>query len=579
MPGLPMHPDAVVTPRRGRCATRSPRERCAEQLAGETPSSSSSMLAPSLSAVSPIAGAGVSAGGGHERRLRLRCKTPAAAISRSSSVDSAGSADWDMWTGPSAARIPSRAKYFNFRRRFARWVADEAQSLDAADRCSEPGSLIVEAVTGWRGMRRQLKSCLIHKFIEAVDAPGQVKDWAAVTWPAQGPHATKSAGFVWAKSILLTYQGDWGVLHGIFLPASTEWREVVRRVAVEPAAVAAWNEFLSLVHVVAGDLFVSNWACSLEVCMQTFSAGQGVRFHLHLYLRRDSRMWLATADRLLFRGDKPHRSQNIGTLSQRQVSGFAGMYYLVSPKIGKVWSASSVPPFSGFPVSPEWVFTMLSAQKMEISDARVEIIAIGKGICRRLADLDRLEQARKEAAVEERVASLQAALAQAAFEFRRLPQVDDWFRAAQRPLQRRKRFLVLDGPSGLGKTEFVKGLVEPAATLELNCASCGLCPDLRRHDPQRHKVILFDEASPQMVLANRKLFQAPACWVDLGHSPTGRDVYRVFLNDSVLVVASNSWLATCWELPLESDREWLRANAVVVTVSEPLWVAGAALHA
>jgi hypothetical protein len=75
-----------------------------------------------------------------------------------------------------------------------------------------------------------------------------------------------------------------------------------------------------------------------------------------------------------------------------------------------------------------------------------------------------------------------------------------------------------------------------------------------------------------MVAANRKLFQAPAAWVDLGHSPTGRDVYRVLLCDSILVVCSNGWSAQCAALPSDDDRDWLSKNSVHVAVSEKMFV-------
>ena len=75
-----------------------------------------------------------------------------------------------------------------------------------------------------------------------------------------------------------------------------------------------------------------------------------------------------------------------------------------------------------------------------------------------------------------------------------------------------------------------------------------------------------------MVLANRKLFQAPAAWVDLGHSPTGRDVYRVFLNEAVLVVCSNGWSAQCEQLQSDDDKEWLQKNSVLVIIHGPMYI-------
>ena len=89
-------------------------------------------------------------------------------------------------------------------------------------------------------------------------------------------------------------------------------------------------------------------------------------------------------------------------------------------------------------------------------------------------------------------------------------------------------------------------------------------------DPDKHRLVLFDEASPELVLKNRKLFQAPAALIDLGHSPTGMNVYRVWLNDAVLVVNSNRWSSDCMKQSAE-DRAWLVANQVLVIVTGPMW--------
>ena len=69
-------------------------------------------------------------------------------------------------------------------------------------------------------------------------------------------------------------------------------------------------------------------------------------------------------------------------------------------------------------------------------------------------------------------------------------------------------FLVLVGPSGLGKTQFAKSLVPKGRSLELNMASAPE-PNLKEYDHEQHDLILFDECSAQKVLLQKKLFQAP----------------------------------------------------------------------
>ena len=74
-----------------------------------------------------------------------------------------------------------------------------------------------------------------------------------------------------------------------------------------------------------------------------------------------------------------------------------------------------------------------------------------------------------------------------------------------------------------------------------------------------------------MVLGYRRLFQAPNCQVVIGQSPTNQSCYPVYLNDTALVVCSNSWGMELTALP-ESDASWIRANMVFVQVTEKLWV-------
>ena len=115
----------------------------------------------------------------------------------------------------------------------------------------------------------------------------------------------------------------------------------------------------------------------------------------------------------------------------------------------------------------------------------------------------------------------------------------------------------------------MRGLFPPGVVLELNCAGLkNIC--LHGFDSLKHKCLLWDEAAPKLVADNRKIFQHPACWVDLGHSPTGQHVVRVFLNDACSILTSNTWLHDVQKLP-QDDQAWLRRNVVIFNVTQPLW--------
>ena len=99
------------------------------------------------------------------------------------------------------------------------------------------------------------------------------------------------------------------------------------------------------------------------------------------------------------------------------------------------------------------------------------------------------------------------------------PEVESFLREHS-VLKDRYQFLVLTGPSGMGKTQFVRHLCRTAdGILELNCAGSSEI-DMNDYLRKQHEVVLFDEASPACAINHKKLFQRPPCLVTWGHSAT-----------------------------------------------------------
>lgn len=155
--------------------------------------------------------------------------------------------------------------------------------------------------------------------------------------------------------------------------------------------------------------------------------------------------------------------------------------------------------------------------------------------------------------------------------FRVVPAVLEW-QKQYAAWQHRYKFLVLDGPSRMGKTLFAKSLSPgPASVLELNCSS-ELAPDLRGFRHGQHTLILFDEIVPHQVLAERKFFQACNAKIQLGCSATNCYAYNVYAYGVQFVLATNKWKSSFGTLQHE-DVEWLNANSVYVDVQAPLYIA------
>jgi hypothetical protein len=128
----------------------------------------------------------------------------------------------------------------------------------------------------------------------------------------------------------------------------------------------------------------------------------------------------------------------------------------------------------------------------------------------------------------------------------------------------------LEGPSCVGKTQFSSSLSPSNKFLKVDCSGC-VEPDLRRYDALLHDVILFDEATCELVLRCKKLFQASLSTVILASSGTNCHSYQVWVCRKQLIVCSNRWSLELAQLS-NPDKKWLVANSVHVAVTSPLWI-------
>ena len=188
---------------------------------------------------------------------------------------------------------------------------------------------------------------------------------------------------------------------------------------------------------------------------------------------------------------------------------------------------------------------------------------------RHVKELEAHEAHLEEEAVQKAEDEAQRLLGDTLKPSKQYPVVNAWIKQFDKP-RHRYTFLVLQGPSRVGKTAFARSLCDPGfETLEINCAS-GAEPDLRAYRLSRHGLILFDEIVPQQVVSQRKVFQAQSAKVQLGCSATNMYSYDVFVWRKKFVLASNNWDTSLSQLS-EPDQEWIKANSVVLRVTEPMW--------
>ena len=377
-----------------------------------------------------------------------------------------------------------------------------------------------------------------------------------------------------ATAVLLTWQGPWGVLddntpegHGGDLDS------LVRALRKHPACPFLWQTLQDRAKRWHQDLSLQRWAVCIELCQQTWLEKGQVRLHVHGFFQRQSKLRLRSLQAQTLGGSQPHRSDEGSHTRARgraaSAAYAAGLYYIQCEKVGQVFAAGNKRPFVDYVVQAEWITAYWQTDKLSDQAAREAYVLQKKDVERHVSNLDRQVRWREQLRLEKVVAAAAASLDAEQRPQRHVPAVAKWLLEQARP-QLRQRFLVLDGPSRTGKTLYCTALRGRRLTVDVNCAGVTTEPDLRSFRPGHHAALLFDEASAQMVLRNKKLFQAPVASVQMAQSSTNCHSYAVNVHQVLLMVCSNRWQKELDELCPE-DRGWLEQNQIYVQVTEPLW--------
>ena len=134
----------------------------------------------------------------------------------------------------------------------------------------------------------------------------------------------------------------------------------------------------------------------------------------------------------------------------------------------------------------------------------------------------------------------------------------------------RKKFLVISGPSTVGKRYVARSLIPSSALIELNCASATHA-NLTNFVEGETRLILWDEASAKFLASNRKLVQHAPFEVDMGMTASGMFTKYYFLADAASVVCCNDWKVSLDECDSPEAARWCEANSMVLYVQEPMW--------
>ena len=414
----------------------------------------------------------------------------------------------------------------------------------------------------WMEMARPpswLAKAMEERFL-AMDTGGKIcrinTQGVLVTWnlPSEGP-------------------SDSGRLAQSLPPEQLTVEKLVTRLRNDPTARALWGRVLDHGQKCKQLAGAEDVAVCLEVCPETYELQKQLRLHTHMFLKTSGQaLRLKHMSFYDFEGCSSHVSTQIGGLATtRGRNNWCGFFYCcLKDKKGTVFTEATKAPFTKFLVNPAWILSLVQAGKLPTRAAR-ELLVRCVNASRHVKELEVHEQELEKEAVKLAMAEAQRLLSQNIKKQKLYDKADVFVRQFEEPLHRYK-FLVLSGPSRVGKTAFARSLCEEGKeVLEVNCAS-GDEPNLRAYRLRCHGLILFDEIVAGQVAKQRKLFQAQSAPVQLGCSATNCHSYDVFVWRTRLVLASNNWHTSLSALSV-ADQEWIHANSIVLDVEEEMWVA------
>ena len=370
------------------------------------------------------------------------------------------------------------------------------------------------------------------------------------------------------KKVMLCYHDDGWLL------ARPEWPLQATDVDAASCLVRKDPQFEKIYtfvdeHVaeLVGTLSVVNWSFSLELCPKRFEEDCTLKVHAHVVMEfaknQSAKLPTYRMGTLLPAHAMCSEGSKRGSNSPNPLH-----YYVQMPKQGMLLFKTNFAAFADFKVNPRWITGYLQSKKMTVAGASGEYVKCCHNLTSNLQNLKTLavNQHAEITAAKKRI--IHEALRGQLCAFRAVPEKDP-FLAQFAVIKSRYKFLVACGPSGTGKTVWAKWLLgNPDVCLEVNCASCPE-PDLRALTP-KHRLILYDEASCEMVLKQKKLLQGPPDDVLLGCSTTNCHSYNVFVSGVGMVICSNTWFAELEGLDRQEDRDWLNHH-VVWSLSPICW--------
>ena len=172
-----------------------------------------------------------------------------------------------LWTGFEEGefnKLDARQQYRKVYNKFIKWLSGNPQvkNTDDFSCCRE---LLQLAVQDLQVLVKKQKQRLVVFFVEHTSAPAYIKAFSYRQWDAEEEVRPKLV--LQSTTVLLTYQGDWGLV--ALAPGKLQGlsEDQITKYVEELSCVTEICERFQL-HAIAlaNLLYVSTWACGVEIC-------------------------------------------------------------------------------------------------------------------------------------------------------------------------------------------------------------------------------------------------------------------------------------------------------------------------
>jgi hypothetical protein len=299
------------------------------------------------------------------RRLRVKTTADHDLFVAPVTLPVLGGEDW--WRGfeeEDFNSISYRNQYHRVYNKFRKWSTsrglDEPSDIAPLGLADDDGGVDVELSP--KGDHRKDTFIL---FMEQSNAPQWLRTWMEMHMFIPKSHASNK--WLLAKSVLLTWNGPWGVmpLDSADVSVAGDISSLCKKVGDSAWGQKLVHKFFVFINQLAAYHHVCEWAASVEICTRTLDTGGLVRLHCHGFLRKHHNKFNdRQPERYLFESSVPDKRAHHAGCKPRGCGSNAALYYLQCPKLGMVATTGSKQPFVDYAVNGSWIFNLVQSLKM-----------------------------------------------------------------------------------------------------------------------------------------------------------------------------------------------------------------------